>query len=182
MSEIVWREAIVTRETQDVPAVQADTLHGYAIVFNQRSKLINENGSQFFEAIAPGAFTDSIKRNNVTFTFQHFDAAEYGDTKSGTLKLSEDQRGHPFVLTLPAYANTMRAKIESGAIRGMSFGFIPQEVEVQPDGLRVVKKGDLRHISPVYSPAYPMTTVTVSSGVRAKRENDLREKFLRFIA
>ncbi len=153
------REAVLVRETAGDVTATSDRLTGYAVVYGVRSLLIHENGQSFYEVIDRDAFSDSIARRNVTFTFRHNDGAEYGDTASGSLKLTPDERGVAFELALPAYANHLRDKIGSRAIRGMSFGFVPTELEYVTPTLRHVRRGELLHVSPVYSPAYPQTSV-----------------------
>jgi HK97 family phage prohead protease len=78
----------------------------------------------------------------------------------GSLRLKDDEIGIRFELDLPAYANVLRQQIESGAIRGMSFGFECKEMEIR-NNVRHIVKGVLLHISPVYSPAYPQTSVEI---------------------
>ena len=155
MNEIVTREAPVTRAT-DGPAlsVTGERLTGYAVVYGQQTAAPVRIGRSWLpEIIDAGAFDLSLTRN-VAFTFDHQQTAEYGDTASGTLRLKSDATGIGFELDLPSYAQTLRGEIESGAITGMSFGFVPQQIEVR-DGVRHVVKAELLHISPVYSPAYP---------------------------
>ena len=165
MEQVEWREALEIRELDNVPSYNGEYLEGYAIVYNDVSNLVRDNGTgeAFREIIAPGAFTQSIKTSNISFAFLHSDNAEYGDTNSKTLILAEDSNGIYFRMSLPPYANTLKNKISSGAIKGMSFGFLPRDVEVRKDGVRIVKRGELKHISPVYNPAYNKTEVKIKS-------------------
>jgi phage head maturation protease len=55
----------------------------------------------------------------------------------------------------------------------MSFGFIPRDIEFDADGVRHIKRGTLLHVSPVYSPAFPQTTVALSRAI-----NDMKRKLL----
>jgi HK97 family phage prohead protease len=180
--EIEWRESLEVRQTAAAPTAAGEYLEGYAIVFNELSGLVSDRQTRgtFREVIAPGAFTQSLRDNNISLVFLHSDNSEYADTASGTLTLTEDSKGIRFRAQLPPYANTLKAKIQSGAIRGMSFGFHPRDVEVQADGTRVVKRGDLRHISPVFNPAYAATEVKITkpdnSLMRMKLES--KKKFI----
>lgn len=146
------REIPVAREFEGEVRGNPSKLYGLAIPYGVRSLLIHEHGQRFFEVIEPGAF--DLAARNITFTFRHDDAAEYGDTASGTLRLQNGPNGVSFELDLPRYAHTLRTAIETKVITGMSFGFVPRDVRVDADGVRHVHKGDLLHISPVYSPAY----------------------------
>jgi HK97 family phage prohead protease len=154
--------------------IEGEKLKGYAVVFGATSAgPVGVNGVNMLERIDAGAFTDSLS-SNVTFTFSHKDFAEYGDTKSGTLRLKEDAVGISFELDLPAYANTLRSQIESGAIKGMSFGFAVRAMEVR-NQIRHIVKGDLLHISPVYNPAYPQTSIELC---RAEVTHNSKKKLL----
>lgn len=145
------RELPVLREHTQQPTIQGDRLEGWATKYGQRSKLINENGSQFFEIIdGPNCFD---LNKNITFVYRHDDDCEFGDTKSGTLKLEEKPEGLWFSLALPPYANSLRNAIETSLVGGMSFSFYPRQIEMR-DGIRHVKKAELLHISAVWNPAY----------------------------
>jgi HK97 family phage prohead protease len=149
-------------------------LTGYAVVYNcQTAGPVAVGGIHLLERIDPGAFADSL-HNNIPFTFSHKDFAEYGDTRSGSLRLTDDATGIRFELDLPPYANVLRQQIESGAIRGMSFGFEVRDMEVK-NNVRHIVKGVLLHISPVYSPAYPQTSVEI---VRQAINYELKKKKL----
>lgn len=139
--------------------VNNNKLKGYAVVYNATTAgAVPIGGVMLRERIDTGAFTDSLGKN-IPFTFHHKDFAEYGDTKSGTLRLNEDSKGIAFELDLPPYANVLKEQIASGAIRGMSFGFTARAITVDKDNIRHIVKADLLHISPVYSPAYPQTSI-----------------------
>lgn len=96
--------------TSDQPlSVRADQetgkryLEGYAIVFNQRSKLIREWGETFYEVIEPGA-PDNVLADtglNVIATVDHDRAKMLGRTISGTLQLVKDERGVKYIIELP---------------------------------------------------------------------------------
>jgi HK97 family phage prohead protease len=148
--------------TLDTAGLKLDgqKLTGYAIVYNATTAgPVAVGGVHLLERIDPGAFSDSLT-SNIPFTFSHKDFAEYGDTRSGSLRLTDDATGIHFELDLPAYANVLRQQIECGAIRGMSFGFEVRDMQVIAN-VRHIVKGVLLHISPVYSPAYPQTSVEI---------------------
>lgn len=171
-NDICERTAVITRDNPSDVTANSNTLTGYAIVYNAKSKLIVENGQRFYEKIDKGAFTQSIASRNVTFVFKHDDDAEFGDTQSKTLRLTEDDHGIRFELDLPTYANALRSKVQSKLVTGMSFSFKPTEVYSDGEGIRHVKKGELYHISPVYNPAYPQTKV----GIREELPNHYKYK------
>lgn len=160
------RELPVERELSLSVRMEGEKLVGTAVVFGKQSSRITEGGRTFHEVIMPGAFTLA---HNITLTFRHDDNAVYADTQSGTLRLREDSDGIHFEADLPAYASRLREQVQQGVIRGMSFGFVPQSVEVR-EGVQYVKKGHLAHIAAVYSPAYPQTSVKV------RERNNLLQK------
>jgi HK97 family phage prohead protease len=177
MSEICERTLAVVR-TLDTAGLKLEgqKLTGYAIVYNATTAgPVAVGGIHLLERIDPGAFSDSL-RDNIPFTFSHKDFAEYGDTRSGSLRLSDDDKGIKFELDLPAYANVLRQQIECGAIRGMSFGFEVKDMQIK-NNVRHIVKGVLLHISPVYSPAYPQTSVELVRAIN----HELKKKRLQLL-
>ena len=63
-------------------------VEGYAAVFNEDTVI----GGQWQERIAQGAFTNAIGRDDVVFLINHA-GLPLARTRSGTLELSEDERG-----------------------------------------------------------------------------------------
>lgn len=142
---------------------------GYAAVFNTLSVVLWD----FREEIAPGAFAESIARNNVRALWNHDTSEVLGSTGNGSLRLAEDAIGLWFELELP---DTQRGRdaytlIERGDVTQMSFGFraLPDgdEWRIDEDGqyIRRLVKADLLEVSPVTFPAYPATSVGVRSEI-----------------
>lgn len=103
------RSNIITRslQSEQISLRSADDgrryLEGYAIVFNQRSKLIREWGETFFEVIEPTA-PDRVLSDpglNTIATIDHDRAKMLGRVKSGTLQLTKDARGLKYTIELP---------------------------------------------------------------------------------
>ena len=111
------------RSGGDLRAVSANKLSGYAAVFNT----LSQDLGGFVEKIRAGAFARSLKDGApVRALYEHDNNKLLGNTRSGTLKLSEDQKGLRFELDLPAtsYAQDLAILVERGDINGMSFGFM----------------------------------------------------------
>ena len=133
------------------------TLTGYAATFGNETRI-----GGFSERIAPGAFRDSLASGrDILALLDHRSDVLLGRTKSGSLKLSEDDKGLRFELTLPdtQAGRDLIALAERGDLGGMSFGFraVDEAWEGETRELRAV---DLREISVVQSwPAYQQTEI-----------------------
>ena len=102
-------------------------IEGYAIVFNQRSKLIREWGETFYEIIEPSA-PDNVLADtgiNVIATVDHSRAKMLARTKSGTLKLEKDNRGVKYTIEVPdtTLGNDMYEMVKRGDYFESSFIF-----------------------------------------------------------
>lgn len=112
-------------------------LEGYAIIFNQRSKLIKEWGETFFEVIEPTA-ADNVLANeglNVIATVDHSRAKMLGRNKSGTLELVKDERGLKYIIEVPntTLGNDMYEMVKRGDYFESSFIFTIAEKGVRTD-------------------------------------------------
>lgn len=150
------------------PTLEGNTLVGYAAVFGSPSRPLMEGGRRFIETIRPGAFRAALAAHDVKALVGHDPKALLGRTKSGTLKLMEDERGLRYELSLPntTRALDLREMIQRGDITGASFGFIvPKGGDVwtrtASGYTRDVHTADLMEISLVDDPAYEDTTVAV---------------------
>jgi HK97 family phage prohead protease len=138
---------------------------GYAAVFNSDANI----GGYFVERIAPGAFANAIGRDDVRCLFNHDDHYVLGRSASGTLRLSEDDRGLAYEADPPdaSWARDLVASIERGDISQSSFAFRATREEWDETGplpIRTILEVQLFDVSPVTYPAYDDTEV----GVRAK--------------
>jgi HK97 family phage prohead protease len=151
-------------------AVATDTkkIYGYAIVYN--SKSVDLGG--FVEVIAVDAFTEDINTGkNIKCLYEHDHALVLAETEKGTLKLTPDDKGVAFELTLEdsELAESIYAKVKSGEIDGMSFGFLSQIVEWDLNkSIKTVKKATLTEITLTATPAYEMTVALTRSKNRKK--------------
>jgi uncharacterized protein len=144
-------------------ATTAGTLKGYAAVFLSMSADLGG----FVERILPGAFSKSLSSTEpIRALYEHDNQRLLGNTRSGTLKLSEDHHGLAFELALPdtSYANDVRALVQRGDIAGCSFGFVVEQDDwrthdgqVERDLIAV----NLKEITITSNPAYQDTTVAL---------------------
>ncbi len=157
-------------------------VEGYAAVFNQETDI----GGMFREVIQRGAFKDAIGRDDVPFLINH-DGLPLARTKSGTLKLSEDEHGLKIETTLDADDPDVKSivpKMKRGDLDKMSFAFFPevQEWDESSDTpLRTIKKASLYDVSIVTTPAYEGTEIALRSmrAARKPRNNKRREMELK---
>ena len=130
----------------------------------------------FTERIARGAFTQSIKNDDVRALFNHDSNYVLGRKSAGTLRLTEGKRGVEFEVDAPdtTWARDLAESIRRGDIRENSFAFqVPKGGDVWTEtatGLkRTVIKAQLREIGPQPFPAYPQSEVHIRS-IRATLE------------
>ena len=144
---------------------------GYAIRFMEES--VDLGG--FIERIHPEAISiDQIRNSDIFALFNHDDGMVLGRTGAGTLKLDLREDGLYYEINVPdtVAGNELLEHIKRGEMYGTSFAF-----SLPSDGSgEVWSKGEdgniyrditniefLLEISPVFSPAYPTTTVSARS-------------------
>lgn len=138
------------------------TLVGHAAVFNSLS--VEMWGFQ--ERIAPGAFADSIKDDDVRALFNHDPNLVLGRNTAGTLEMREDGKGLWIQNTLPdtQTGRDVAESVRRGDVSQMSFAFRTIDASwATEDGIeiRTLEKVQLFDVSPVTYPAYPTTDVSL---------------------
>lgn len=142
------------------------TLVGHAAVFDTPYDL-----GWFTESVARGAFTDTIKADDIRALFNHDANIILGRNKAGTLRLSEDEKGLAIEIDPPdtQAARDIVASIERGDVSQMSIGFeaVEETWEFSENAAdkRTLIKVKLWDVSPVVFPASPTTDI-------AKRSKD----------
>ncbi len=137
---------------------------GHAAVFNQ----LSEDLGGFREQIAPGAFAEAIKTDDVRALYNHNPDHIIGRNMAGTLTLAEDALGLAIEIDPPdtQVARDLLVSLERGDVNQMSFGFSVWEggQNWSMDGeskIRTLTRVHLYDVSPVTFPAYPQTDVAV---------------------
>lgn len=165
------------RETRGgIPAeIRADEtgikVEGYAAVFGQETDI----GGMFREVIERGAFKEAIGRDDVVFLINH-DGLPLARTRSGTLRLSEDDHGLKIETTLDPEdpdVKSIAGKMKRGDLDKMSFAFFPEVQEWDEEGetpLRTIRKASLHDVSIVTTPAYAGTEIALRSLAAARGE------------
>ncbi|MGH0246712.1 HK97 family phage prohead protease [Sinorhizobium meliloti] len=163
------------RASQDLSA-RNRKLTGYAAVFNQTASI----GGEFTESIAPGAFRAALASNpDILALVDHDSGKVLARTKSGTLRLWEDERGLAYEIDLPqtTLGHDLIALAERGDLGGVSFGFtVPDGGDAWAGSHRTLSAVNLFEISIVQSfPAYSGTSVAA----RARKGRDDKARRVR---
>lgn len=151
-------------------------IEGHAAIFNS----LSEDLGGFREVIEPGFF-EGVVGNDVRALWNHNDDLVLGRTRSGTLRVEEDEVGLAISADPPdtTWARDALVTMQRGDVDQMSFAFRVREGgddwRREPDGMliRTLRRGGcarLYDVSPVTFPAYPATSVAVRSHVQSLQE------------
>lgn len=144
-----------------------------AIKYNTESQVMRDFwGDEFVEIIDKEAFKDSLATRNVVALWSHDTSQVLGNTKSGTLRLTNMETELRFELDIPntSAGNDAWELIQRGDVDGVSFGMRVVDggakwTSEKRDGKRIYKRtilnAELFEISPVAFPAYPANEVSV---------------------
>lgn len=141
-------------------------LTGHAAVFNKLSLPM----FGFQERVEPGAFTESLKRDDVRALWNHDTSIILGRRSAKTLDVWEDRHGLAMRIFLPDTQGGKDAAISIGRgdVREMSYGFSVaedgDEWAVDGDGALIrtlTEIGTTYEGSPVVFPAFPDTDVSI---------------------
>ncbi|MGE8080503.1 HK97 family phage prohead protease [Peribacillus loiseleuriae] len=174
---------ITKLKTRDATEDKPSMITGYAAVFNSKTTI----GDWFEEIIEPGAFARSLSENgDIRALFNHNWDNVLGRTKSGTLRLEEDERGLKFDIELPntSVGRDLAESMSRGDINQCSFGFwITEETwdySVEP-ALRTIHEVELYEISVVSIPAYDDTEASLVRSKEIDKSVEKRMKILKQI-
>lgn len=152
------------------------TLTGYAAVWNSDTTI----GDYFVERIAPNAFTKAL-RGDILALVNHDSGRVIGRTKSGTLRLAQDDHGLKVEIDVPdtTDGNDLWKLVERGDVTGMSFSFRATRQEWDESGdipHRTVVEAELYEVTATPIPAYPDTSLALRSLESARAEvNAMRD-------
>ena len=138
---------------------------GHAAVFDS----LSENLGGFRETIERNAF-DDVLEDDVRALFNHDSNLILARTKSGTLKLSLDEKGLRYEFDVPdtTTGRDLLVSLERGDVSQSSFGFTVEQDswDKDEDGIHIrsiSKVKRLFDVSPVVYPAYPSADVAKRS-------------------
>lgn len=155
--------ARVEKRADDDGGDDSAKIVGHAAVFDEPADI----AGLFVERVAKGAFTETVKEDDIRALFNHNPDFVLGRNISGTLRLKEDDTGLAIEVDPPdtQVARDLMTSMERGDVSQMSFGFMveKQTWEDHDDGTvtRTLDKVRLLDVSPVTFPAYPQTDVAV---------------------
>ena len=155
-------------EYRDDPqtGMKQPVITGYAAVFRSESR----NLGGFTEILEPGAFSEVLaSQPDVIGCYNHDKNFLLGRTSSGTMTLSEDDRGLKYTIYPPeARADVIQA-VQRRDVVGSSFAFMCRQEDESWSGStrgmrqRTIKKISLlEDVGPVVRPAYEGASVIVS--------------------
>jgi HK97 family phage prohead protease len=158
---------------------EARMVAGYGAVFNSETVI----GGAFREVILPGAFKRAVTGDVFSF-FNHDQSKVLGRTKSGTLRLIEDDNGLRYDVDLPdtSAARDLRVSMDRGDVDGSSFMFdVPKggdTWEFPDEGLpkRTIREANLYEVGPVTMPAYPDATAGLRSMEESRKSDEEVER------
>jgi HK97 family phage prohead protease len=162
---------------------EAIRVSGYAAVFGEETNI----GGMFTEVIDRGAFANALQRqDDVVFLVNH-DGLPLARTRSGTLRLTEDERGLYMETELDGTDPDVRAivpKMKRGDLDKMSFAFVPKRQDWDDSGeipKRTIQDLELHDVAIVTTPAYDGTEIGLRSleAHRADAKKSQAERRLR---
>ena len=145
-------------------------IDGYAIVYEQKSKLINEWGFSFYETIKRGAADKLLQdpKLDVIATPNHNYEQVIGRTLSGTLQLINDEKGLRYIIEVPntSAGNDIYESVKRGDTYESSFTFRVKETGQSwstdasgVDNREIIEFDKLIEVAPVTWGAYANTAV-----------------------
>lgn len=155
---------------------------GYAAVFNSETEL----WEGFKEKIAPGAFSDTVKKSDIRCLFNHNSDKVLGrsnpSSPTNTLLLREDEKGLYFECEAPdtTYANDLKISMERGDIDKCSFGFYVKRQNIEWNAetdvtTRTLLEVELFDVSIVTYPAYDDTIASLRSKIESESTQNVTE-------
>lgn len=157
-------------EVREASGGAPPSIRGYAAVFDSPTEIASGYAS-YNEVVAPGAFKKTLQEADVRALFNHDENFVLGRLKAGTLRLSEDEVGLRFDVSVPetTWARDLVESMRRGDVNQSSFAFQPirqQWTKASAPGeidTRTLQEVRLFDVSVVTYPAYPDTVASVRS-------------------
>ena len=159
-------------------------IQGYAVVFDAWAD-VRSWGESWKECIRKGAFTQSLKENNILALYNH-DFNNVLARKDVNMKLVEDDKGLYFEIELPdtTQGNDLYELIDKKIVNQCSFsGYVRKNLWSEDNGgnvLREILEIDLIEITITPIPAYEVTEAEVKRSREIKSTKENKEDKLDF--
>ena len=159
-------------------------IQGYAVVFDSWTD-ISSWGEIWKECIRKGAFTQSLKENNILALYNH-DFNNVLARKDVNMKLVEEDKGLYFEIELPdtTQGNDLYELIDKKIVNQCSFsGYVRKNLWSEDNGgnvLREILEIDLIEITITPIPAYEVTEAEVKRSREIKSTKENKEDKLDF--
>jgi HK97 family phage prohead protease len=163
------------QRTIDVDVESLDTrgrtVRGYAALYNT----LSEDLGGYREQLATGAFAPVVN-DDVRALLNHSPNEVLGRTKSGTLRLFDEERGLRFELDLPSspVGENVREAVRRGDLDGASFRFEVGEEDWAGEVRTIKTVKALRDVTLATYPAYPEASIELRT--RPEPTNTKEEK------
>ncbi len=144
-------------------------LRGYATVYGAKTVWFWD---EWRELVAPGAYDESVRRDDVCTLWQHDDSQPLGRVSSGTMRVWSDDVGVGYAVEPPGWAAGYVETVRRKDVTQSSIGFdvLEDEWGKDPDEddkyLRTIHKARMWEASPVTWPAVLETSVGVAQRSR----------------
>ncbi|MDU1854019.1 MAG: HK97 family phage prohead protease [Clostridium baratii] len=157
---------------------------GYVNCTGKKSKLLHENGEEFFEIMQEGVFKNAIKRaDDIKVLFNHDDNYELSSTSQGA-EIYEDDIG--LFCRFKTNDEHVKSQIEHDKIQGWSFRFTNPTYETSGDTKTCTRleliECSLLDVEPAYSAtkamfrdrdSQPIYERNITGGVDVEADKDL---------
>lgn len=137
-------------------------IEGYFVVYNSETEL----WPGAYEEVAPGALDESLRRKDIICLDNHDSRVVLASTGSNTLELKSDSKGlwgRAVIDLEDPNAKSAYRKVQTGKVKGCSFGFYPIKEETINNDDGTVKwrilEAELFEVSITAFPAYPQTDI-----------------------
>lgn len=142
---------------------------GYAAMFDTPTT-INQSFGAYREVVARGAFKKTLKEADVRALYNHNPDHVLGRTRSGTLRLAEDEVGLRYEVDVPdtTWGRDLVELVRRGDVNQSSFAFAPvvqdwTRADAGDPDTRTLREVRLYDVSVVTYPAYEETVAQLRS-------------------
>jgi HK97 family phage prohead protease len=170
------RPAVPEQRTVAVDVDSLDTRGRTVVGFAAVYDVLSEDLGGYRERISPGAFA-GVLDGDVRALLNHDPNHVLGRTRSGTLRLADEQRGLRFELDLPdsPLGENVREAVRRGDLDGASFRFVVGDDDWTGDVRTVTRIAALHDVTIASYPAYPAAAIELRTRPAPNEETTMPE-------